>query len=289
MRRVSRGPALLLLASLVLLYGRVTIGLVHEWVTNPDASHGIILSCVALAIAWSRRHSIVGASPGVESSYGLAGLGALVSGLVLFLLGQFSADIFITRGSLVVVLAGLAWYLTGWRAVRALVAPLAFLAIAIPLPALIVNSVTLPMQLVASRMAETMLSWCAVPVFRDGNVLVLPSAVLQVAEACSGLRSVISLGAIGLLLMWAADDAWWRRLGIVALTVPIAIALNAVRIAVTGLAVEQWGPDAASGGWHTFAGWTTFVAALAILLGVQRMWSGSIRVRAATDLAGAVA
>lgn len=266
-------PALLLIGLLLALYWQPVTGLVTEWSTNPDASHGVILCVVAGAIAWTRRREWARLDAPGRTEW-LAGVGVLGAGLVMYLLGRFAADIFITRVSLVAVVAALVWCASGVRAVRTLAAPLAFLTLAIPLPALIVNAITLPLQLVASRMAEVLLSMASVPVFRDGNVLVLPSAILQVAEACSGLRSVVSLTALAVLLVWATEGRVWRRALILPIAVPVAIALNAVRIAATGLAVERWGSDYASGAWHTFTGWATFVVSVAVLISMQRWLAG---------------
>ena len=142
-----------------------------------------------------------------------------------------------------------------------LAAPLVFLAIAVPLPALVANAITVPLQLTASRVAETSLTTMGVAVFRDGNVLELPSTALEVAEACSGLRSIVSLAAISVLLAWM-EPSLPRRVAIVAASLPIAIVANGLRIAATGLACEAWGPKAASGSWHTFSGWVTFLVSV---------------------------
>jgi exosortase len=137
---------------------------------------------------------------------------------------------------------------------------------AVPLPSLLVNAITLPLQLVASHIAEWTLMLASVPVFRDGNLLTLPSATLEVAEACSGLRSIVSLAAIGAMLAWAGERSTWRRAVIVMLTLPIAIVMNGLRIAATGIACETWGPHVASGGWHAFTGWVTFVISMFLLI-----------------------
>jgi exosortase len=148
--------------------------------------------------------------------------------------------------------------------------------------------VTLPLQLVASRLAEALLAVAGVPVFRDGNLLVLPSATLEVEQACSGLRSLVSLGALGVVLAWATERQAGCRIAIAGSALPIAIVANSLRIAATGVAVEMWGPQAASGGWHTFTGWLTFVAAVAALVGVQRTLH-ALMIRRRRWMPGAVA
>ncbi len=188
-----------------------------------------------------------------------------------YLIGTVGADVFLSRISLVLVVAGLMWYLAGAAAARVAAAPVVFLLIAIPLPALLVNAVTLPLQLVASRIAENLLILTGVPVFRDGNVLELRSTTLEVAQACSGLRSLISLSAIACLVAWAAERTWPRRFVVIAAALPIAVVLNGVRVAATGVACETWGRQMAAGGWHELAGWITFAAAIGTLLLFQRI------------------
>lgn len=261
----------LLALSLAWLYAAALKGLVAEWLSSADASYGVVLAAVAAAVVWRRRAAF---APGPPAP-GATGPGAavLLAGLVIYLIGQLGADVFVTRVSFVFVLAGLLWFLAGARAVRAMAAPLVFFLIAIPLPALVVNAVTLPLQLVASRLGEAALSAAGVAVFRDGNLLELPSTTLEVAEACSGLRSIVSLAAIGGLLAWT-ERGWPRRALLVAATLPIAIVMNGLRIAATGLACEAWGAGAASGPWHTFSGWVTFLVSVFTLVALQRAWPG---------------
>ena len=257
--------------ALVALYARAIAGLVREWTSSPDASYGLILLVIACAIAWQRRVQFVKAADGRARSN--AGLGLLLAGLTIYLVGLLGADIFLTRLSSIAVLSGIVWFLAGARAARLMAAPLVFLLMAIPLPSLLVNSVTLPLQFVASHIAESALTLASVPVFRDGNLLTLPSATLEVAEACSGLRSLVSLAAIGAVFAWASERTVWRRALLVLLTVPIAIAMNGLRIAATGLMCETWGPQYASGGWHEFTGWITFVVSTFLLLQIGKAMS----------------
>jgi exosortase len=264
---VSVALGVLLAAALGWLYGGTLSGLVAEWASSPDASYGAMVAIVALAILWRRRDAFARAAH--DASDPIPGLAILFAGLFIYLAGQLGADIFLTRVSFVAVVTGAAWFLAGPRAMRVIAAPLVFLLIAVPLPALVVNAITLPLQLTASRVAEATLGAVGVPVLRDGNVLELPSSALEVAEACSGLRSIVSLAAIGVLLAWT-DTSWPRRLAIVASTLPVAIVMNGLRIAATGIAAETWGQRVASGSWHTFSGWITFVISIVVLSQLQR-------------------
>jgi exosortase len=263
--------ALAFAATFAAVFGGTIAGLGREWTSSPDTSYGLILVAVAIGVLWQRRAALAGADAAPAGTAGLAGLSG---GLLLYAVGQLGADVFLTRVSMVAILAGTVWFAAGGRAIRAAAAPFVFLLIAIPLPTLVVNAVTLPLQLTASGIAEQTLSAAGVSVFRDGNVLELPSGALEVAEACSGLRSAVSLAAIAVLLAWT-QPTWLRRAAIVAASVPIAIVTNGLRITATALAAQAWGPDVATGNWHVFTGWVTFVLSLLALLALQRALGGS--------------
>lgn len=249
------------------LYAGVARALLVEWFTNPDASYGLILGGVVAALVW-RRRSLLAASPG-SPLVSAAALLVVSLGLALYLAGLFAADQYTTRASFVVVAAGLLWFLGGAGVLRIMAAPLFFLLLAIPIPQLVVNTITLPLQLFASRLAEMVLTLAGVPVFREGNVLELPSVTLEIVEACSGLRSAVSLVSVGALLAWSTGGSPVRRLGLIAAAIPIAVVMNGMRVAATGAASETWGVGMTVGAWHTATGWVTFVLSLAALLGAE--------------------
>jgi exosortase len=268
-RRLRRISILLLLAiGFDLVYRSTLVGLVGEWLSSPESSYGLILAGTALVVAFQRWPQFATAS--TAEGRGLAGLGLAASGGLLFVVGQLGADLFLTRVSFVLLASGALWSLTGPSAMRIMAAPLAFLLIAIPLPTLVVNELTLPLQLAASQVAETTLAMASVPVFRDGNLLVLPSATLQVAEACSGLRSAVSLGAVGVLLAWATEPTAIRRVALVTATLPIAVVMNGLRVAATGAFTETVGHPPGSQ-LHGFMGWVTFLVSIAVLMALQRL------------------
>ena len=251
-----------------LIYRSTLTALVVEWMSSPEASYGLVLATTTVVVAVRRWPDFLAQS--TADGKGLAGLAVAALGAALFVVGQLGSDLFLTRISFVVLLAGAAWSLAGRRAVGTLAAPLAFLLIAIPLPALVVNQVTLPLQLAASRVAEIVLGLMAIPVYRDGNLLALPSATLQVAEACSGLRSAVSLGAVGVLLAWATEPTVARRALVVAITLPIAVFMNGLRVAATGVYTEAVG-RAPGADLHGFMGWVTFLVAIAVLMALQQL------------------
>ena len=260
-------------ATIAWLYFGTGTALVSEWLTSANSSYGLALIAVAGILAWRRRR--VFACERDPHSPPTIGLLILVSGVLLYLAGTLGADVFLTRVSLVITLTGTTCFLAGTRATRVMAAPLFFLLIAIPPPTLVVTALTLPLQMAASRIGETTLAAGGVPVVRDGNLLRLPSTTLEVAEACSGMRSLLSLGALAMLLSWATERSWPRRLVIVAAAVPIAVVVNGLRVAVTGFACEWWGRQAAADPWHTLTGWLTFVAAMALLVALGRLLRGT--------------
>ena len=157
---------------------------------------------------------------------------------------------------------------------RILIFPLAFLILMVPLPAIIFNQIAFPLQLLASRAGELALSVAGIPVLREGNVLQLPSRTLEVAEACSGIRSLVSLITLAIVLGYFTERRAGARTLIALAAIPIAILANAARVAGTGLASELVSPAAAEGFFHTFSGWLVFVVAFTGLLGVQRLIAG---------------
>jgi exosortase len=177
--------------------------------------------------------------------------------------GSFGAELSTTRASLIGVIAGTIVFAFGWTHLRLLAFPIAFLLFAIPLPAILVDPLTQSLQLVSSRLGEQMLRAVDVPVLRDGNVLTLSTVTLQVTDACSGIRSLVSLLAMSSLIAYLFEPTAVRRAALVVLAVPLAIVLNGLRIAVTGLMTSVYGPAAARGLTHEASGWAVFLVALA--------------------------
>src|SRR5690349_420226 len=223
---------LALVSGLAWLYLDAGRGLVVQWVTSPDASYGAIIAAVALLIFWKRRRELAPRPELPRSS--AAGAIVIAAGLAIYLVGMFAADLFTTRASLVIVLGGLIWFVCGNRAIAAALTPLAFLLLAIPLPDLVVTSLTSSLQTVAARTAESILSVGGIAVYRDGNILELPRTTLQIAEACSGLRSVVSLASVGILMAWATSGSIYRRVILIVATIPISVFANGLRVAATG-------------------------------------------------------
>jgi exosortase len=246
------------LTAVIALYGRVVVKLASDWQADESYSHGLLVAPVALFLIWRERDRIRHA-PLRPSA---AGLIVVAGALGLFVAGSLGAELFTTRASLVLLVAGTILYAFGWAHLRLLAFPVAFLLFAIPLPATIFDQLTQSLQLVSSRLGEQLLRTVDVPVLRDGNVLTLSTVTLQVTDACSGIRSLMSLLAMSSLAAYLFEPTRVRRATLMFSAVPLAIALNGLRLAVTGAAAFRYGPDAARGLIHETSGWAIFVAAL---------------------------
>lgn len=259
--------AIVLAASFASLYGGVFAGLVADWASDDNASHGFLVLPVVGWLIWQRRAALR-LEPGRPHAGGLV---VAMASLLLLLAGTFGAEVFVTRVSMAATAAGIVVFLWGWRHLRLLAFPFAFSLLMIPPPAILFNQIALPLQLLASRMGEAGLSMFHVPVLREGNVIVLANTTLQVAEACSGIRSLISLFAFGAIYAYVTDSRAWIRAATVLATIPAAILANGARVAGTGLAAHYYGRAGAQGFFHTFSGWLVFIVAIALLLATHRL------------------
>ena len=259
----------ILLVLAALLYTHILASLVGDWATDPNYSHGfIVLPCCAW-IVWRERKRI--AAQVLKPSW--MGLAIIVGALAMLVLGVLGAELFLSRTSFIVLLAGLIVQFRGWRFFRAVLLPWAILFLAVPLPAIIFNQVALPLQFEASRLASGMLALLGVPVLRQGNVIVLPSLTLDVVEACSGLRSLVSLITLAVLYGYFFERRNSIRTLLVLAAVPIAVLANGVRIMGTGLLGQYWSPEKAEGFFHTFTGVLIFFVSVALLVGFHAFLS----------------
>ncbi len=263
----GKGQILLLfpLFLLGLMYYPVVVHLVTDWWTDANYSHGFLMPLVAGYFLWQRREEVEQALERARpSSWGLL---IVLLGIFLLILGQVAGELYTQRISLLVVLWGTSLFLFGWSLSRILLFPFLLLLLAIPIPYVIYNSLTFPLKLLASKIAAWSLSIIGVPTLREGNIIYIPNMTLEVADACSGIRSIISLLAMTAILAYFVSGWLWRVL-LVASAIPIAILTNALRIVGTGILSYHFGPEAARGFFHYFSGWLVFLLSLVILGGV---------------------
>ena len=254
----------LVLASFLALYWRVITRLVHDWGTDDNYSHGFFIVPLAAIFAWERRNTL--ARLQLRPSW--TGLPIVVASVGVLLAGLLGAELFLSRISVIGVLIGAVVFLLGWRHLRVLAFPVLFLLLMVPIPAIVFNLIAFPLQMLASRAAATALSVLDIPVLREGNVIVLANTSLEVAEACSGIRSLVSLLTLGIVYGYFIDRRTWVRVALAVATVPVAILTNGLRVAGTGVAAHYYGAAAAEGFLHTSSGLVLFVAAFALLFAI---------------------
>lgn len=253
--------ALLLVILLGWLYHDILVRLVGDWWKDPNFSHGFLVLPFSAWVAWQNRRKI--ATLATEPSW--SGLAIVAGALGILIVGELGAEFFLSRCSLVFLIAGLVVYFLGWRHFRTLLFPWAFLFFMIPIPTIIFNQVAFPLQFLAARLASSLLVLFGVPVVREGNILQLPTATLEVAQACSGIRSLMSLGALAVAYGYFFETKNLRRVLLALAAIPIAVAANGLRVMGTGLLGYYWDPDKAEGFFHTFSGWVIFIVSIAML------------------------
>lgn len=241
------------------LYWLPLAKLARDWWSEPDAGHGLLLAPLAIYLAYKR-----GISPQAKGQQ-LVGAVLLFFSILLRYAGGLAAELFTMRISLVGAILALVIFSFGVRQIMHWWLPVSLFVLAIPLPVLLINSIAFPLQLQASRLGAALLEWRHIPVLLQGNVIHLPGRTLFVTEACSGLRSLSSLLALGVLI----GGLWLRfpvtRTLLVALTIPIAMLLNGVRVFLTGFLVFFVDPRLGEGFMHMSEGWIIFVVAMGIL------------------------
>lgn len=251
----------------LVLYGPVLRRLAHDWVNDDNYSHGVLILPLAAYFVWERRQRLAAIVPAPS----MLGLITILAGLSMLLAGLLGAELFLARFSILITLVGSVLFVLGWRALRTLAFPIGFLLLMIPIPAIIFNQIAFPLQLLASQVGEAGLSAVGVPVLREGNIMILAHTTLEVAEACSGIRSLISLLTLGIVFGYFTDPRGGVRTAIALATIPVAILTNGLRVAGTGVAAHYIGPEAAEGFFHTFSGWLVFIVAFVLMFVIARL------------------
>lgn len=283
-------------SALILAYATVLAKLGHDWWTDENYSHGLLIPFVIAYFLWSQRERFARTASRPSTVWGLS---AVVLALLALWAGTAGAELYMQRTSLVLMLAGTVLYFWGFNLLRLLLVPLFLLLLAIPVPAIIFNKVAFPLQLFASRCAVWSMSLFDIPVLRQGNVIELmplgarETKKLEVVEACSGIRSLMTLltlavvfayfthprdsnrgdgpkqgGPLAPLVTRLKDYGFWRSTLIVLSAVPIAIFTNALRVSGTGVLARYYGTKVADGFFHSFSGWVIYVVAFLMLFGV---------------------
>jgi len=253
---------------LIAVYLPILSKLVSQWSTDDDVSHGFFVPIVAGYIVWQRRDKLLS----IEWKPAWWGIALLVWAGLQAYLGMLGAELFLQRTAFLLSLVAMLLILGGTGLVRELAFPLLLLPFMIPLPTVVYNQLTFPLQLFASAVAEKSLDVLNVPVLRDGNILELASQKLSVAEACSGIRSLLSLSFLSLVYAYFFDRKVWMRWVLLFATIPIAIIANSARVTLTGV-FSEIDPSLAEGFFHEAEGWVIFLVALVMLVVVHQALS----------------
>jgi len=238
--------------------------LVEQWATDEDVGHGFFVPIVAGFIAWQRRDEIMS----LDFKPSWWGAAVMVWGVIQGYLGLLAAELFLQRTSVVISLVGLLMLIGGTRLIRVLLFPLLLLPFMIPIPGVVYTQLTFPLQLFASTVAESTLSVLNIPVFRDGNILHLASQDLSVAEACSGIRSLLSLTFLSLVYAYFFDRKVWMRWVLLIGSIPLCILANSVRVTLTGV-LSEVNTKLAQGFFHEVEGWVIFIVDLVLLIALH--------------------
>jgi len=281
--------AIALVLVILFTYGTVLVKLSHDWWSDENYSHGLLVPFIIVYILWSQRDKFA-----IQRANPSALLGGLLIVFALFALwtGVAGAELYTQRMSLVLLVAGLVVYFGGLAFLRLALVPLILFSLAIPVPAIVLNKVAFPLQLFASRVAVWSMTSCGIPVLRQGNVIELKplnsytTKKLEVVEACSGIRSMMTLLTLAVVFAyftyprpdnpaapsgrfgWLRSYGFWRSSIIVVSAVPIAVLTNAARVSGTGILSRYYGTTVADGFFHTFSGWAIYVVAFLMLFGV---------------------
>jgi exosortase len=252
-------------ALIAMLYADVVPAMVLVWLDDPGYSHGLLIPPLAAYIAWLRRDDLLAEQPRADTR----GLLLTAAACLFYMVGRLGAEFFLTRLSLVVLASGLIWTFWGLGRLRKLAFPLFLLVTMIPLPAILYNRLAAPLQLLASAVSTASLQAAGITVFRDGNIIHLAQNTLGIAEACSGLRSLLSLTVLGLVMGYIWCSSAGARAAVFLLAIPMAISVNVLRIVGTAV-VSETDPGLAEGFYHLFSGWLVFLAGFVGLFVIAR-------------------
>ncbi len=258
-------PLLILFLTLA-LYFQVAAGLFRIWISSDEHAHGLLLAAIAIYLLFRRRKEIVA----IEAKTWLPGLFVLIMGIFLFLAGHIAVEYYTQRSSLMIVVWGIIGYAYGKKAFKLFSVPMLLLLLAVPLPQIVVNTLTMPLKSLVSSFSAELLRLLYVAVLQEGNILQLPGIALEVVNACSGLRSVFALLVLAGLFSYNMTSLFQRAL-LVILTVPLAVFTNALRITTTGLLASNWDPETALRFYHDFGGWMIFVVSLVLLFALKKL------------------
>ncbi len=252
---------------LALAYAGTAKILFLVWRHNQNYSHGFLIPPVAAWLIWRERTSLRTAD-GAGSWLGIL----LLFPALLLQLAGLRGDVATLQGmSFILAIAGIVLQLHGPRVMRRVAFPIAFLVFMIPTLPLFMNTLSFKLKILAARGAIAISHTLGIMVQRDGVNLVFPGGVLSVENACSGLRSLVALMALGALFAYLAQGPLWKRLLLFALALPIAVLANVIRISALCVYAGMGDLHGAAGLFHEVGGFALFGIAFLLLLLCRRV------------------
>jgi exosortase len=267
--------AFLLFLALVALYLPFLRTMIADWDQNANYSHGYLIPFISGYMIYSIRNEL----KNIQIKPANAGLLLILLGLAQLLVAKIGSEYFLQRTSLIIVLFGIILFLYGAPMAKALWIPVAYLIFMIPIPAIIWNKIAFPMQLFASGVTETVIRFIGISIYRQGNVLHLAQTTLEVVDACSGLRSLVSMFALSSALAFISDLSPLRKWILFLSAAPIAVFVNVLRLTFTAVLASRIGEKAAQGFLHDFSGWLIFLLGLVMLMGIHFLLSKTAKLK----------
>lgn len=253
----------------IVLYFPFIQTMVHDWNVNDNYSHGYLIPFMSAYMVWSRRKEL----KDIEIQPTNWGLLLIIVGLTQLTVAKIGSEYFLQRTSMIIVLFGSALFCLGKSFTKKISIPLLYLIFMVPIPAVIWNKFAFPMKLLASYVAASIIDWLGITILREGNILHLGSTTLEVADACSGLRSLTSLLALSGVFAYMVKLRRHSRWILFSSAVPIAIAVNVFRLVLTALLAQHFGSKFAEGFLHEISGLLVFVVALIMLIAIYGILS----------------
>jgi exosortase A len=275
-------PSVLLFSAIVFTYRETIPVLYDQWINNEDFSHGLLILPISLYLVWKKRSEL----DRISISTDWRALILMVFAVGIYIVEELGAELFTTRVSMLVFAIGSVWLLFGQKVLKTLQFPLLFLFLMLPLPGFIYRNMTFPLQIISSKLSVDLLHVFGVTAYREGNVIDIGFTQFQVVTACNGLRFIMPLFTVGVLFAFMERKVLWKRLVLIAATIPLAIGANVVRIAGTGVVSLFGGVKAAEGFFHSFSGWAVFTICFAFFVGIYYLLSrmpGKVKTKTASD------
>ncbi len=251
----------ILAAAFLFVYQKAILKLISDWSTDPNFSHGFLIPFVALYMIWYKKKEL----SEINLNPSPIGIIVIIAGMLIHMAGNLGSELFLMRFSMIITLSGIIIYFCGFEVFKEILVPIAYLIMMIPIPSILWNQMAFPLQLFSAQISAQAINLLNIPVFREGNILHLANTSLEVVDACSGIRSLTSLLALTGAFAFLAPLSTFKKWILFFSAVPIAVAVNVIRLTITGAMAAWIGPETAHGFLHDVSGLIIFGVALILV------------------------